>query len=439
MNSELLYQHFLTHRLITTDSRKIVQGTIFFALKGDNFDGNSFAENALKSGASYCIIDNPLFQIDDRCILVKDSLIALQQFANYHRKKLNIPILAITGSNGKTTTKELISNVLKSKFRIAFTQGNLNNHIGVPLTLLSINNEHEMAVVEMGANHQGEIALLCEIAEPTHGLITNVGKDHLEGFGSPEGVIKTKNELYIWLKKSNGIAFVNLDNSILNGLSAEHKRFTYGISNAADITGNYLSANPFASIQWKRSEDKSDWNNVVTTESQLIGAYNNENILAAACVGTYFLVEQELINSSILQYKPVNNRSQYIKTERNTLFLDAYNANPSSMELAIANFAKIPASTKALILGDMLELGSYSGDEHQKIFQQVISNNFQEIFLVGDCFKQILVEENLQNRVRQFSNVGELNHYLSGLSMKGFHILVKGSRGIGLEKCLEKL
>ncbi len=433
-----LYKIFKQYPSVSTDSRKIQKDSMFFALKGENFDGNLYAQTALDSGASYCIVDNPKYAVNQQCILVDDVLKTLQLLANFHRKQFSIPFIGVTGSNGKTTTKELISRVLSKKYKTAFTQGNLNNHIGVPLTLLSVTSEHEIAVIEMGANHQGEIAALCEIAEPTHGIITNVGKDHLEGFGSPEGVIKTKNELYQSLAKQKGTIFVNGNNEILMNLAKNQNHIVYGTDTNVSCKGYFIDANPFVKLKWTFNSTKNI-DNISITESQLAGKYNFENILAAVCIGNFFGVSQNAINEAIAEYKPTNNRSQLTKTATNTLLLDAYNANPSSMEVAIDNFVTLNVTNKVLILGDMLELGSYSQAEHQAVYEKVRGNDFKQTLLIGKCFSELTISEIDKEKIKQFENCGDLCKFLSINKITDSYILVKGSRGIKLEQCVEHL
>src|SRR4051812_18290443 len=318
-----LYKHFLKHPEICTDTREIKKGSLFFALKGDNFNANQFAEKALKEGCSLTIIDELQYKKDDRYVLVADVLTTLQQLANYHRKQITIPVIAITGTNGKTTSKELINAVLSEKFKVLATKGNLNNHIGVPLTLLQIKKEHELAIIEMGANHQGEIAALCKIAEPTFGMITNIGKAHLEGFGGAEGVIKAKNELYQYIGQHHGKLFVNADNELLMKLSAQLDKITFGIGKEASYQGVLVDSNPFVKLKCKSNEDKQSLTEKNPIETALIGKYNFENILAAACIGHYFNVSEQQIKNGLEKYVPSNNRSQVMQTKKNLVLLDA--------------------------------------------------------------------------------------------------------------------
>ena len=432
---ETLYHHFLQHPVICTDTRDIKQGAIFFALKGDNFNANKFAEQALNTGCSLAVIDEPEYQKDDRFVLVDDVLTALQNLANYHRKQISIPIISITGSNGKTTSKELLNAVLSQKYKVLATKGNLNNHIGVPLTLLSITKEHEFAIVEMGANHQGEIAMLCAIAEPDFGMITNIGKAHLEGFGGYEGVIKTKNELYLFIKQKAGKLFVNGDNKLLRELSEGIDRVTFGTGESFDFIGKFLESNPFVKLKCKSKSDVRSIDEKPVISTQLIGNYNFENILAAACIGHYFNVSEEQIKSGLENYVPSNNRSQVMQTQNNLLLLDAYNANPSSMNAAIENFAQMNQPNKMLILGDMLELGDESAKEHDIILDLLKKRNITNIILVGPIFMK---SGKLTNAIT-FSDSDEAVKYFQLHPVKDTSILIKGSRGIKLEKVAQVL
>ena len=427
--TENIYQLFNDFPKISTDSRKIEKGSIFFALKGDNFNGNKFAADSLKKGAEYSIIDEKEFVISNRTILVNSVLETLQDLANLHRKKLGIPILAITGTNGKTTTKELVSAVLSEKFKVSFTEGNLNNHIGVPLTLLKMNAKTQFGVVEMGANHLGEIAELCKITEPNFGIITNIGKAHLEGFGSFEGVKKTKAELFNYIKEKNGTFFYNSDNSILKTLAADYKnKITFGHENA-NLTGELLQSPPFVHI--KINFEKG----VLYLNTNLIGDYNFENILAAACIGNYFNVDPLQIQKALKKYQPQNNRSQLIKKGALEIIMDAYNANPTSMQASIKSFLANNNGDNYLILGDMLELGKYSHDEHTKILNLITELKATNVFIVGPIFTEIGIEFNFKT----FLNISELNEFLRKEPIKNGNLLIKGSRGIELEKVLEFL
>lgn len=413
---------------VVTDSRKVVKNSLFFALKGDNFNGNEFAKIALKMGASHCIIDEQQFKVDKRFILVDNVLETLQKLANYHRKHLKVKILAITGTNGKTTTKELVNCVLSQKFKTFATQGNLNNHIGVPLTLLSMNENTEIGIVEMGANHVGEIAELCEISEPDFGLITNIGTAHIEGFGSVENIIKTKTELYRFLEQKKGTIFLNSDNEILKNQINYSKIITYGTSDKLNSWGKFLSSNPLLKFDFNDKLTKIEVN------TNLFGKYNFENNLAAVCIGQYFDIESSKIKSALEKYFPQNNRSQIQKTLTNTLLLDMYNANPTSMKSAITNFAEIIADNKILIIGDMFELGHISKNEHKKIVELIEELKFTKVFLVGKEFSNVN-----QNKFDIFETSIDLAIYLSINKITNAIILIKASRGIKLECVVEHL
>ncbi len=423
---EEIYSLFRNHPNISTDSRKIEKGCLFFALKGENFNGNKFAQKALDNGASYAIVDEQEYCLSEKTILVENVLGTLQKLANLHRKELNIPILAITGSNGKTTTKELIAAVLSQKFRVSFTQGNLNNHIGVPLTLLKMNTETQFGVVEMGANHPGEIDQLCRIAEPNYGIITNIGKAHLEGFGSFEGVIQTKTELYRFLELKKGTVFFNQDNAFLR-VQAEiiHNKISYGKENA-DFTGEEIKSPPFIHLQARFKKGILDLN------TNLIGEYNIENILAAACIGNYFNVDPLKIQIALKAYNPSNNRSQLIIKDGLKIIMDAYNANPTSMQASIKSFFSTVSGNNYLILGDMLELGTYSREEHVNILELLKKYSSVNVFLVGPIFSEFAAQYNFSS----FENVGQLCAFLEKNTIKNGNILIKGSRGIQLEKVL---
>ncbi len=424
---ETIYSCFQKSTKVSTDSRKIENGCIFFALKGANFNGNKYAHDALKKGAAFAIVDEAEYATNDKILLVDDVLTSLQQLAHHHRKLLGLPILAITGTNGKTTTKELISTVLEKKFKVSFTQGNLNNHIGVPITLLAMNEHTEFGVVEMGANHPGEIADLCKIADPDFGIITNIGRAHLEGFGSFEGVIKTKGELYDYLRKKNGVVFYNADNKLLEEIGkALPKRISYGKENAL-FTGETIQSPPFLHV--KANFKKG----VLYLNSNLIGDFNFENILAAACIGNYFDVDPLKIQQAIKEYQPTNNRSQLINKGNIKIIMDAYNANPTSMAASIESFLENLKGNKYLILGDMLELGEYSEEEHSKIVEMIPENLKSSIFLVGKEFSKV----NTGNSIKSFIHVDELCAYLKNEPIKNGNILIKGSRGIQLEKVLD--
>ncbi len=426
-----LYSIFKQHPVICTDTRNIIPNSIFFALKGGNFNANEFAEQAINSGCSVAVIDEENYKKDDRYIVVNDVLKTLQNLANYHRQQLNIPIIAITGTNGKTTSKELVNAVLSQKFNVQATKGNLNNHIGVPLTLLSITTKHEIAIVEMGANHQGEIAELCSIAQPDYGMITNIGKAHLEGFGSYEGVIKAKSEMYTHIKTTGGKLFVNADNALLNKLSSGINQITFGTSENVDFKGKFIESNPFVKLKCKSKADHTSIDQKPIIQTQLVGSYNFENILAAACIGDYFKLSEEQIKKGIENYIPSNNRSQVIQTEHNLLLLDAYNANPSSMNAAIENFAQMDKPNKMVILGDMLELGADSKKEHDVIVALLKQKNISNALLVGALFKE---SAKLFDAALTFENSDELAGYLKHNPKQNSTILIKGSRGMRLEK-----
>ncbi|MFY9154200.1 MAG: UDP-N-acetylmuramoyl-tripeptide--D-alanyl-D-alanine ligase [Prolixibacteraceae bacterium] len=424
-----LYNIFRNHPVVTTDSRNIPSGSIFFALKGENFNGNKFAADALTKGAAFSVIDEPEYRLNDSFILVDNVLESLQKLARFHRDQLAIPILAITGTNGKTTTKELIAAVLLKKYKVNYTQGNLNNHIGVPLTLLSMNKETEFGVVEMGANHLGEIKILCEIANPDFGIITNIGRAHLEGFGSFEGVIRTKSEMYDFLRTKNGKCFIHADNSLLLKQAEGLEQISYGKSSGVYMTGEPASTDNHLVV---KALFQKGW---LYLKSKLVGDYNFENLLAAACVGKYFEVDPLLIQAAMAEYTPSNNRSQLIQKDKNTIIMDAYNANPTSMMAALINFTNIQNKEKYVILGDMLELGEATEEEHQKIVNYLDGQNFSTVILVGPCFgKTISIKEK-----KKFEHVELLSNYLKTQPIENKLILIKGSRGIHLEKILELL
>lgn len=432
---EKIYHLYLTAgQKICTDTRKLESGALFFALKGANFDANEFAQKALEAGCIAVIIDNEKYRTGNNTILVEDTLIALQELANHHRKQFKIPFLAITGSNGKTTNKELIHAVLSKKYNTLATIGNLNNHIGVPLTILRLKKEHEFAIIEMGANHQGEIEALCKIAEPDYGLITNIGKAHLEGFGSIEGVKKGKSELYKFLKSFGGKAFINGDDEVLYGLAFENDKITYGCKKLYDVIGKDCTTGETVSFKFTTRYGNKDWNKQTLINTQIIGAYNFINCLAATCVGNYFKVEDELIKQALENYLPNMNRSQLVKTEKNTIILDAYNANPNSMRAAIENFAGYKSEHKLLLLGDMFELGEYSREEHQKLVDLLKENKFKEVVLVGNEFFKLQEQE-----YKKFKTTAEAKDYLKKKGVTGNTILIKGSRGMKMEELQEVL
>lgn len=430
MSIEDLYKIYEQHPVVTTDSRNTPEGSIFFALKGESFDGNKFAQAALDKGCSYAVVDEAEYAVSDKCILVDNVLKTLQQLAAYHRIAIGLPVVGITGTNGKTTTKELVSAVLGSKYNILYTKGNLNNHIGVPLTVLSITKEHQIAVVEMGASHPGDIKELVDIAAPNIGLITNVGRAHLAGFGSFEGVIKTKCELYDFLRQSDSSVFVNLDNEILVEKSEGINRIGYGLKDKSGLVcGSVMSNSPFLTMKFSVAGDDKEY----VLETSLIGAYNAENVLAAVCVGTYFGVAPSQIKNAIENYKPTNSRSQFKKTERNSLIIDAYNANPTSMAASINNFNEVTLPDKALILGEMRELGSDSDKEHQKIIDMLENFGLTDVRLVGHCF------DNARTSFPRYADVDALIADLKANPMAGKTILVKGSNGNHLDRVVEWL
>lgn len=422
-----LYQIFRLYPSITTDSRKCQRGSIFFALKGENFDGNEFALQALEQGCSYAVIDNPSFNINDRCIITDDCLKTLQQLANYHRRTLKTPIIAITGTNGKTTTKELTATALSCKYHVLYTQGNFNNHIGVPLTLLQLTEQHNMAVIEMGANHPGEIRMLTSIVEPDYGLITNVARAHLKGFGSFENIIRTKCELYDFLRQNGKHVFINRDNPYLYPQTEGMLRTEYGTQQGVSVYGKILDCNPFLSFYFEYLGERFQVN------TQLIGNYNLENALAAVCVASYFGINGQQIANALNAYIPKNRRSQLQQTERNKLFIDAYNANPSSMSAAISNFAQMDVSPKALLLGDMGELGTESKAEHQKIVDLIKSNRFDRIYLAGNEFSSVA------DGLTAFPDTDSLIDFLKKEKLNGYHILIKGSNYTHMERCIDLL
>ena len=430
MTIEELYQLFTSHPHISTDSRNIQEGCTFFALKGANFNGNQFAAKAIEEGAAYAIVDEKEFATNARIVYVENVLSSLQQLARYHRQKLNLPILAITGTNGKTTTKELTAGVLAKKFNTVFTQGNLNNHIGVPLTLLSMSKETEMGIVEMGANHPGEIATLCEIALPNYGLITNVGKAHLEGFGSFEGVKKTKAELYRHIEKTGGKIFINRANSFLKEMAGETPYIPYTTDKEEPgLQAELLEVNPFMVCRIKFPKG---W---LYIKTRLIGGYNLENALAAATIGHFFNIDPIKIKEALESYVPANNRSQFIEGNKNKLQLDAYNANPSSMQVALDTFQQVNNHPKGVILGDMLELGVSSAEEHQKVVDRLAAIQPDFVLLVGPQFTQCRIPDSFQS----FPTTEEAKGYLDNAKPSGYYLLIKGSRGMKLESLVEKL
>lgn len=422
MEIQELYQLYLSHPIIDTDSRAIRTNSIFFALKGEQFNGNLFAEEALKKGASFAVVDENHFPNNYNIIFVDNVLETLQKLANYHRNQLNIPIISLTGSNGKTTTKELINAVLSKKFQTIATRGNLNNHIGVPLTLLTISKETEIAIVEMGANHQKEIEFLCSIAEPNFGYITNFGKAHLEGFGGVEGVIKGKSELYDFIKKTNGLAFFNSNDELQLQKTFGMKRLSFEVGKGSAI--ELTQADPYVKLTY----------NGETIQSQLIGLYNINNIAAAITIGEFFKVPESDIIEAIESYTPTNNRSQLMKIRTNTVFMDAYNANPSSMKVALENFYQIEGTIKVIILGDMFELGETSLAEHQAIADLVTNFNFEQVYLIGQHFSSVNF-----SKANQFKTFEDFKNNFDASKIEHSTILIKGSRGMALERVLDLL
>ena len=422
-----LYRKFIANNCkVSTDTRNIIPGSIFFALKGPNFNANEFAQEAINKGASYAVIDDEKYSLDNRTILVNDALKCLQNLALYHRNQFNIPVIGITGSNGKTTCKELIGAILNRKSPTLVTQGNLNNHIGVPLTLLQLSNKHDAAIIEMGASKPGDIKELAEIACPTHGFITNIGKAHIEGFGSLEGVISTKKELYDYIEKSNGILFCNKDDELLNNVLPKNTSVKFFGKNEGIVTGELLSLDPFAVLNWQFENYQSP-----ELKTNLIGEYNYYNFLAAICVGKVFNVGNETINEAITNYQPGNHRSQVIDTECNRLIVDCYNANPSSTKAALDSFIQIKHKNKMVILGDMLELGEESLKSHQEINELLLKNQLNG-FLIGNEYGKI------NSQIPQLENVHQLIELLKKQpKINDFVILLKGSRGIQLEKLLD--
>ncbi len=422
-----LYKHFLLSDGVSTDSRRNVTNKIFFALTGESFDGNKFAADALNNGAKLCVVDDSSLINDDRYFLVSDVLFSLQQLANHHRNKSSASVLAITGTNGKTTTKELISYVLHKHTNIISTYRNYNNHIGVPLTLLEIKNDTRIAVIELGANHIGEIKRLCEIAQPNVGLITNIGKAHLEGFGSFDGVVSAKNELYEYLRRNNGVAIINSDDNLLTDLSKNITQFRYGTKDA-NVVGEIITSKPSLRIKWSSVAKTYEF------ASQLYGIYNFNNLLAAIATCLYFKVPEEVINNTIASYIPQNNRSQQIKTTINYVIMDAYNANPTSMNEAISSFIDHNLKDSWFILGDMFELGDYSKREHQLIVDLLKNESAKNVILIGKDFNNTFGHNFLM-----FTTTDEAIKYLSDNKIQNASIMVKGSRGMKLEKLLEVL
>jgi len=425
MNIPALYKLYTQSYKVSTDTRKVVNGCIFFALKGDNFNGNLFAAEALKKGASFAIVDEKEYQTHPAIVLVEDSLKTLQSLALYHREQLKIPIIGLTGSNGKTTTKELINAVLSAKYNTNATVGNLNNHIGVPLTLLSMTSETEIGIVEMGANHLKEINFLCTIALPDYGYITNFGKAHLEGFGSLEGVIKGKTELYQHLKERNKTVFVNANDQKQLERSKEMSRVTFG-TGMADLDIELIEANPFVIVKF----------NSITITTKLIGVYNYNNIAAAISIGNYFKVSDRHIKDAIENYIPANNRSQIIKKGDNTIILDAYNANPTSMQAALENLSGLTDGKKIAIVGDMFELGKDAEIEHQLISDLILTLNLDKAYIIGEQFYKTTTDS---KKVLQFKSFENFKDAFIKMKLQNSTILIKASRGMALERVLDLL
>lgn len=423
---ESLYKKYLECAFVSTDSRTGQANSLFFALPGPNFNGNQFAAAALAQGARYAVVDDPALA-SDQVLVVPDTLQALQELAQFHRRQLSIPVIGITGSNGKTTTKELINAVLSQQYTTLYTQGNLNNHIGVPLTLLSIRPEHQIAIIEMGANHTGEIAQLCRLAEPTHGMITNIGKAHLEGFGSLEGVARAKSELYLHLLEHHGTVFIHSQNEHLQRLA--HRlptKITYPAPGDF-FQATFISASPYVVYT---SE------NGATVTTQIVGGYNFENIAAASCIGKYFNIPLEKINAGIAAYLPTNNRSQVLQKGTNTILLDAYNANPSSMAASVQNFGRAAATQRILILGDMFELGPESAAEHRKLGELIAGLPFSQVYLCGPDMQHTAAQV---PAARYFATKPELQEWLRTHPVQNSLVLIKGSRGMSLETLVELL
>lgn len=423
---ERIYELYKGAYTVTTDSRTITPGCVFVALKGEHFDGNDFALKVAEEGIAACVIaDRKDLPKHDRLFVVDDSLKALQELAKHHRERLGLPIIGITGTNGKTTTKELVSAVLSKKYNIVFTLGNFNNQLGVPLTLLRIKPEVELAVVEMGASHPGDIDELTNLGEPNFGMITNIGRAHLRDFGGYEGVIRTKNEMYQYIAAHKGLLFVNKDNDLLMGLAKDINKVTYGTCQEADVHGKILSANPYLSVEW----------NGYRIDTQLVGDYNFENVMAAICIGKHFGVNDKDIVEALSSYHPTNNRSQVVVTANNRVVMDAYNANPTSMSHSIRNFRNICSDHNVLILGDMLELGEESEKEHKAIIELLKELKFQLVFLVGQEFSKVASN----STYFRLTDVDKLIRYIQLNPISGYDILVKGSNGIHLNKLIDSL
>ena len=425
--TEALYEKFLASGSVSTDTRSITEGSLFFALKGERFNGNQFARQALENGAAYAVIDEPEHRHNDRCLLVDDALVALQNLAHHHRMTLNIPVIGINGTNGKTTTKELLHAVLSQKYRTLATRGNLNNHIGVPLTLLQLTPETEIAIIELGANHVGEIAALCRIAHPTHGLTTNIGKAHLEGFGGLEGAIRGESEQYDYLRKTNGTVFINSQDKLLSNMGKRFEQPYYYPASDDYFPCQLVSADPFVVYQTEGRDP---------VETQLVGAYNFENIAAALCIGRYFDVPAEAANEAVRAYQPANKRSQVVRQGTNTIILDAYNANPDSMQAAIRNLEAMQAAQKAVVLGDMYELGEDTAAEHRAVGELLAQGTIERILLCGELMQ---AAHEACPRSNYFPDKADLEEHLRQHPIKDSIVLIKGSRGMAMETVVDLL
>jgi len=429
-NIEKYYNLFCLSSGVCTDTRNIIPKSIYIGLKGENFDGNLYAEQAIKGGCLFAFVEDKTCADNKKIFYVENTLLFLQKLANFHRNQFDIPIIAITGTNGKTTTKELVAAILNKKYNVIFTKGNFNNHIGVPLTLLQINKQTDIAVVEMGASHVKEIETLCNITEPQFGLITNVGIAHIEGFGSFEAIVNTKTELYRYLKTVNGVVFYNSENVNLVNNLPKINSVSYGTQLNCTIIGQNPESKPYLNIEFK--EKGNNITNKICTN--LVGKYNFENVLAAICIGNYFKVNTSEIIKAVENYFPSNNRSQVVKTKQNTLIVDAYNANPSSMNIALDNFFEQNVTDKCLIIGDMLELGVESENEHKKIYNKILNSGISDIILVGKIFNNIN-----DNNLNSFLSVDQLIEHLKTHKITNKNILIKASHGIHLEKIIEYL
>lgn len=425
MGIDRLYEIYQECGALTTDSRDCPAGSIFFALKGESFDGNKFAEMAIEKGCAYAVIDNPEYAKDDRFIVVDDCLKTLKLLARHHRRQFNIPVIGVTGTNGKTTTKELTAAVLSEKYNVLYTQGNFNNDIGVPKTLLRLNKDHEIAIIEMGASHPGDIKTLAETAEPDYGIITNVGRAHLQGFGSFEGVVQTKGELYDYLRtKPDSLIFLHNENEHLAAIATGLNIIRYGNDEAAtlSVSGKVVACNPKLEIALKTAESQD----IYSVKTNIVGTYNLMNMLAAAAIGKHFGVDNEQICHALSNYVPSNNRSQLTVTESNSLVVDAYNANPTSMMAALRNFREMQVERKMVILGDMKELGEVSAEEHQRCADYLKDCSFDTVWLVGEEFGKTDCD------FRKFNNADEVKTAINEDKPKGYYILIKGSNSIKL-------